>query len=373
MRQTVLILAALVALPAAALSQDDGGRFAIGTDRFLAGPTVSHADPETDDLFMAGETVTQTAPVTGSAHMAGRRVRIDGAIGGDLYAVGMDVTLAAPVAGDVTAAGYSVDLSGPVSGDVRVSGSDLRLGARIGGTALVAGDIVHIDGVVAGDMALAARNVRFGPEARIEGRLTLFEDTVGTLDIPDKVIAPDRIDRAQIRDWDHGAMPGGPVGWRGALWAYLGGVAVLSVLAALLAALLPGHLADLRARLLDGPLAMLGTGFVAVSACAGAGIVLGLTLIGLILTPAAIVIAIALAVIGYVVAVYALGVRLLIAAGRSVPDGLGPRIGAAILGSLLAGAIALVPLVGWVFALILGLAGAGAIISAALRPQLFAG
>lgn len=372
MRRTILTLFALACLPTGVQAEDAVERFALGGDSFIAGSTVEHAAPETDDLFMAGETVTQSVPIGGSAHIAGRRIMIDAGIGGDLYIAGMDVALAAPVAGDVTAAGYAVDLAAAVGGDLRLSGSDLRIGARVGGSALVAGDIVDIEGVIAGDMALAARTVRFGPEARIEGRLTLFEDTVGRLEIPETVIAPDRITREEIKDWDHGPMPGGPIGWRGALTAFLAGVALLTALAALLAAMLPGHLADLRARLLDGPLAMLGTGFVAVSAFAGAGIVLGLTVIGLLLTPAAFAMAVLIGLVGYVVAVYALGVRLLIALGRDLPDALGARVVAAALGSVLAAIIALIPFVGWLFVLALGLAGAGAIIAAALRPRLFA-
>lgn len=371
MRRIFSILLACL-LPTISVAQDQTGQLTLGTDSFLAGETVTQTDSSVDDLFMAGETITLSQGIGGSAHLAGRRISIDGAVGADLYVAGMDVFLRAPVAGDVTAAGYNLDLDGIIGGDLRLSGANLRIGKRVDGTAIVAGDILVFDGSVTGDMILAARSVTFGPEARIEGRLTLYEEVPGTLDIPDRVIAADRVQREGIEDWDHGPMPGGGVGARAILVAYLGGVVMLTALAALLAALLPNHLADLRQRLLADPLSMLGTGFVSVSAMAGAGIVLGLTLIGLILTPATFLLAFLIGLVGYVVAVYALGVRLMVAFGRDIPDALGARILAALMGSALAAAVALVPFVGWLFVLALGLAGAGAIIAAALRPKLFA-
>ena len=94
-----------------------------------------------------------------------------------------------------------------------------------------------------------------------------------------------------------------------------------------------------------------------------------MTLIGIVLIPVSLLVALFVGVPGYVVAVYSLGVGLLLAFGRPQPDGLGTRALAAGLGALAARSIALVPFLGWLTFLALTLAGVGALTLKWFQPK----
>lgn len=363
-----LIIAALIGVAGAA--SGDASDFSIADDRFLAGDTVTHDEPGMDDLFMAGESVVTEAAISGSAHLAGRKIEALGDVGGDLYAAGMDVSIEGAVAGDATVAGYDIDL-GAVGGDLRVTGSEVELEGPVGGAALIAGDEVEISGVVTGDASIAARSLEFGPVARIDGRLTLYEEEPGALDVPERVAPADRIERRGIERWEGGAPSYSPVTWGEAIGGFIIGVVVIAGLAILAAALAPTQLAGLRRMILEAPFRTLWLGFLAQSALVGAAVLLAMTLIGVIASPAAILAAAVVGVAGYVVAVYALGVWLTLAFGRAEPDDIRDRAIAAGCGALAAGVVALVPLLGWLFMLAMALTGAGALCRHLFRPSFF--
>ena len=354
-----IVMAGLLATGAAA---DEGeGRFSIGGDAFRAGQEVRFAEDGRADLFLAGERVSATADISGTAHMAGRWVTLSGEAGQNAYMVGQEVTLSGPVSGNATLFGQEVTVAAPVAGNLRASGSELRIAGDIGGYALLAGEEVRLESVVAGDVALTARDVEFGPEARVEGTLTLYEAHPGRLEVPASVAPEDRIERREIEDWERDW--GGPemVSWRGALGSILFGVLVVAGVAALIAALVPEALAAMRRRILDRPGRTLGTGFVTLSAISGAGLVVALTGIGILITPAFFVLAALAGFFGYVVGAYAFGVALLSAAGRALPDSIGDRALAAGVGALAACLVGLVPILGWLFVLAVMLTGLGAL------------
>jgi hypothetical protein len=366
-RLPAILTALLLALPAAA---DEGGSFALGADRFAAGDSVTHSEAGADNLFLAGETVRQAAPIAGSGHLAGRRVGIDAEVGGSLYAAGMDVSVTAPVAGDATLAGYSITVTAPVQGNLRAFASRVQIDAPVAGTALIGAESVTLNAPVAGDVALTAERLAFGPEARIDGTLRLYGDDPEELVVPAGVIAPERVTRHSIDDWRRMERPG-PSLW-GVVGAYLGGVLLVAAVAALIAAVAPGPLAEMRRRILARPFGTLGWGFLTLSAVIGAGIVLALTLVGIFLLPAAMLLAVAGGFLGYVVGAYSFGAGLLIAFGGGEPETLGRRALAALIGAGLAGLLALIPLAGWLFVLALVLAGVGAITLRVFRPAFFA-
>ncbi|TDK41441.1 hypothetical protein E1832_21610 [Antarcticimicrobium luteum] len=345
----------------AAQAGEDGDRFAIGDDAFRAAQTVTFAEPGRADLFLGGERVSATSDISGTAHLAGRWLTLSGAVGGNAYALGQQIAVTGTVAGNATLFGQEVTVRGPVAGNLRASGSELEITGDIGGYALLAGERVALDSAISGDLALTARQVDFGPGARVAGTLTLYESTPGSLSVPASVAPAERVERRRIEQWEHDW--GGPqmVSWRGALGGFVFGVLLVAGVAALIAALVPEALAAMRRRILDRPLRTLGAGFVALSAISGAGLVVALTGIGLLLTPAFFLLAALAGFFGYVVGAYAFGVALLSAAGRALPDRIGERALAAGVGALAVGVIGLVPFLGWLFVLLVLLTGLGAL------------
>ncbi len=378
MARFVLIMASLFwALPALAQSDDgrtDEGRalFAIGADSFMAGNSVTLDQAGRDDLFATGQSVTVSADVTGSIHAAGRRVFLGGKVGGDIYAAGMEVVISGPVAGDVTAMGYEVTVANSVAGDLRAMGATVRVEGPVAGYAILSGESVILNGTIGGDVSLQAGEVTFGPDARIDGQLTIYEKPDEKVEIAASVLPADRITRRAVTEWkdSEGARLGG-LGWRHVVRNFLYGVLFVAIVAGLIAGIAPTHLSRMRNRLLDAPFRTLWFGFLTQSTLIGSAILFALTVVGIVVAPASILAALLIGFFGYVIGAYALGVGLILLIGRSEPDGLAERVVAAFIGALVAGVIALIPLLGWIFVLALTLAGIGAITQAILRPAFF--
>ncbi|WP_371060450.1 hypothetical protein [Rhodosalinus sp. 5P4] len=362
---TLWLCAAAGAAPAADVGLDIAG------DRFRAAAVAVHEGAPADDVLMAGEAVRVLADVAGDALLAARRLDIDAPVAGDLYAAAMDVAVRAAVGGDATVFGYDVTL-GAVGGDLRASGARVSLLGDVGGYALVAADDLRVEGVISGPAHLSAKDASFGPGARIDGPLVLYESRPGRIRVPESVAPEDRIERRTRSEFEAETRPiRGPT--LGEVVAgFLIGVAAVALLATLAAALAPATMAALRARILARPFASLWQGFLAQSVLIGGGLVVALTLIGLLVTPVAFLVAVLGGVAGYVVGAYALGVGLLGAAGRSEPATLLQRALAASTGAVVAALVGLIPFVGWLFVLALALTGAGAIAARIVGPRFFA-
>lgn len=336
-----------------------------GGDAFRAGLEARFEGPEVDDLFMAGESVRAESAVSGSVYLAGRRVDVLESVAGDAHAAGATLRFERPIGGDATLAGQSISL-GAVGGDLRAAGSEIVLGGPVGGYALITGERVEILGPITGDARITARTLVLGPGARIGGQLTLYEPEPGMIDLPEAVIAPERVTRRQAEEWELSLAPDLEVGFEPAArggnsaGGFVSGVLIVVVVAALIAALAPERLGLMSARLRTRPFATLGLGFVVLSGLAGATLLLALTLIGLLVAPAVLVVALAAVGLGYVIAAYALGAGLLQAAGRPAPATFGARGLAGLAGALLAALVGLIPVLGWLFGVALVLAGVGA-------------
>lgn len=366
---SAMIVLSLTAAPGSA--EENAQIFDFGGDSFRTGATVVLDTAGTDDLFMAGETVRGEADISGSAHLAGRRVTMTGAVGGDAYMAGMDVVLDGPVAGDATLAGYDVRV-GDVGGDLRISGAKLAVGGPVAGYALIGGDEVRIGAVITGDVSLTARNVEFADGARIDGKLTLYEEKPGAMEIPASVASEDRIERRDISEWEAATRSVTGWSWMRAVGRFLTGVVMVAALAALIAAVMPGTLAEMRRGILERPLRNLWIGFLAQSAVIGSAVIFAMTLIGALLVPAVVFVALAGGFAGYILAVYAFGVALVQAVGRPEPQNVGERALCGGIGALATGIIALVPLLGWLFVLALTLTGLGAVVQRLFRPRFLA-
>jgi len=340
-------------------------------DRFMAGATVVQDAEGVDDLFMAGETVRSKEDITGSAHLVGRKIISTGVIGKNAYLAGMDVSLDGKVAGDATVSGYNVNV-GEVAGDLRISGANLTISGPVSGYVLAAGDEVRFESAIQGDVSLTARDVEFANGARIAGKLTIYEEQKGALNVPAEVIAEDRIERREIAEWSDAAQKSGMWSWRRALTSFFTGVLLIAGIAALIAAFVPTKLAELRRNILDQPSRSLIVGFLTLSAVIGSTIVLMMTGIGLLIAPATLILALLGAFAGYVVGAYAVGVGLLLLIKRPEPDSFVTRALAAGIGAFVVAVIALIPLLGWLFVMMVALAGAGSIGIWLFRPKFFA-
>lgn len=91
-----------------------------------------------------------------NVYVAGADVRIETPVTGDLYAAAGRVSVLEAVLGDAVIAGGSVDIAGAIRDDLRAAGGVVTLGGNIAGEALVAGG-----------------SIAFGRDAEVHGRVWL--------------------------------------------------------------------------------------------------------------------------------------------------------------------------------------------------------
>lgn len=363
-----LFCAVLVVLGLPATAQihgEDGGSTLFGGDRYIAGRSVTAQETTERDLFIAGERASVAAAVAGSVHIAGRRLAVSAPVGGNVYGAGYALRVEAPVDGSVTASGMEILIAAPVTGNLRASGWEVRLDAPVAGSALLAGSIVTLDAEVAGDLSVSAEDLHFGDAAEVGGMLTIYAEDPEAITVPERVAPAARVTVLEAETWEHADAPWQARPDRGLL-SVLGGFVLwvlgLAGLAVGLAALMPDRLRALRERAVEHPGQSLVSGFLGLSTLVGAGLVASLTLIGIVLFPAAVVLAGLAMIVGYVLGVYVFGGALWSALGRAAPDTLGQKALMALLGALAAALIGLIPFLGWLFGLVLGMVGFGAIL-----------
>ena len=355
------------ALAAPALAEDGPSVWTFGGDSYAAGRTVTSAEAIDGDLFIAGYNVKARADIAGSAHMAGRYVTLDAAVGQNLYAAGADVDLSGAVGGNATVSGETLTIGAPVEGNLRAAGTTVELSAPVAGSAVLGGQEIEIDAEIAGDLALAAETVEWGEAAKVAGTLHIYSDDPDAVEVPVRVAPAERIELHDTRDFEAATGPERP-GFFARLKGWIGGVVVVGLLGTALAALAPAYVAELRQKALARPMRSLWMGFLGLSALVGSILFLALTGIGIVLVPVPLIAAILLGVGGYVVGAYVLGVWATGVAGRGEPASVGDRAIAAFAGAAIAGAVALVPWLGWLAMMAIFFIGAGALVVRMFAP-----
>lgn len=373
LRILTLLITTLLAVPATAQEV-----FRFGDDAYVAGDNVTLSGDAVDDAFVIGNTVVISAPVGGSAHVGGRSVSISAPVGNSLYAAGMNVNVAGTVGGDAQLAGDTVLIGDAIQGDLRVAAQRVEINGAVGDSALVAAENILLTDVISGDASFAVDNISFGDNARIDGKLYLYADDPEGIAIPTSVIPADRIERHSAEEFDARADPDGGAtfdrssyGWGAWLGDKITSILILTALATLIAAIAPAFLLALRLRTLETPVRALWMGFLTISALAGSLFLFAMTGFGILLIPASIVLALLLAVAGYVIGTYILGVGVMGAVNRPLPETLTERAIAALVGAVAITLLALIPYIGWIATLAVAVTGAGALIIRWFAPGFY--
>lgn len=364
LRTLVLFFITLLALPASAQEE-----YRFADDAYIAGDNVTLSGNAVDDAFVAGNTVVLSAPIEGNAHAGGRSVSISGPVGQSLYAAGMNVSVSAPVGGDAQMLGDTVLVTAPIAGDLRIAAQRAEITAPIGESALIAAEHILLTEAISGDASISTKTVSFGENARVDGTLYIYADKPDEIVVPAHVAPPERIERHDADDFDPTATPEGGAtiqpdsgGWASWFGGKVSSILILTALATLIAAMAPAFLMNLRERTLETPVRALWMGFLSISAVAGSLFLFALTGYGILLIPASIILALFLGIAGYVIGTYILGVGVLGVMSRPLPETLGERAIAALIGAVSITIMAMIPVIGWLAVLVVAIAGAGALI-----------
>ncbi len=370
-RPLLLAFLILFALP---LQAEENGNFRFGGDAYLAGRTAVNSTDGLDSLFAFADRVTSAGALVGSGYLAGRRVTISAPVGVNLYAAGATINLSAPVGGDALLMGDSIIISAPIDGSLRAMGNQIDLTAPVGKSALLAGQEVYVNAPVGSDLGLAGEDISFGPNAQVAGMLHVYGYAPDAFEVPASVAAPDKV------VWHPSAQPGmgmagGDFDQEPGFWTrlkgFVGQIIVVGVLAAILAAIAPQSLAAIRARALEAPLRTAWIGFLALSATFGSLIMLMMTGLGIILIPVSLLSTFLLALVGYLIGVYVLGVGVAKMLGRQAPETFAERAMVAFVGASAIAALGLIPFAGWFITLALALLGAGGLMIRLFAPGFY--
>jgi cytoskeletal protein CcmA (bactofilin family) len=371
MLRSLILVALLAAAPLAAADtdagDDDGVEHSLGSDRFAAGRAVNLAGTVGGDAFAAGGRVTVDSPVAGDAFLAGAHVEVRGPVEKGLYAAGGVVIVSSSVRHNARLVGGSVEVTpaAHVGGALTMAGRSLSMAGTTDGYLQMAGRDVTVSGGVGGDLEISAARIEIGPGARIAGKLRYRSEREPAIAAGAQIGGGLERLPGSYRTWSwregaHHALRG--VG-RG---VWFSGSVVLGVLLLLLA---PGYLgATSRLAASEWPLCI-GLGFAILIAVPVAAVLLLITLIGIPVALLTIALYAAVLMLGHVVGAVALGDYAL---GRWAParaPAPGWRV-LGFLGALLAlGLFRFVPLLGGLVALLVFLAGVGALILRVARPQ----
>lgn len=118
-------------------------------------------------------TITEDQVVHGSLYAANKSIDIKGEVYGDIFCAGQSVKIDAKVHGDVICAGVEVTVKGQVDGDIRLAGQIVNVGAKIAGSATVGAGEFSLDA----DASVGRDLTATGSNANIKG--TVGRDVLG--------------------------------------------------------------------------------------------------------------------------------------------------------------------------------------------------
>ena len=101
-------------------------------------------------------TVPASETVNHDLYVFAGTVTVDGTVNGDLVVAGGTVRVSGPVSGDLLVAGGTVQLAGKVTGDVRVAGGQVTITGSVGKDLAAGVGTLDVSGSVAGDLMFGA-------------------------------------------------------------------------------------------------------------------------------------------------------------------------------------------------------------------------
>jgi cytoskeletal protein CcmA (bactofilin family) len=229
-------------------------------------------------LFLSSLVFASAAVAASEATVRlGGDVDITEAVDGSLHVLAGRINVEAPVGGDASLAGGSIKVTGPVTGDIHAAGGRVLL-----------------NGPVAGSVSVAAGTLELGPDTRINGTLSFRG---GELKRDAAAVVTGAIEQTTGHAHRHFEQHHDAV-WRythGWVWS-IG----LIVLAALIAAALPGPSLRMAQELRERPWLTTLVGLVALTTIPVAAVLLMITIIGIPIALLAIAAYAALLLVGYV-------------------------------------------------------------------------
>lgn len=341
-----------------------------GSDRFVAGDTVIDRDPGQGDTFVAGRSVSARGISAGDLHVCGFDVEVEADTQEDLYAVGSGVSLRGTVGEDVSAFGFTVRTapSSKVAGNARLFGDTVTIEGPVSGALSAVGRSVVLNAPIEGDVWIVARQLSFGPDAKIGG--TLVYSSKDQIAIPERVITKERVTFEKLSEskiWDEmnedrefGEYLALPT-FMSVFSAFLITLIFFIILGAIFLTFSPKTVETMRKGIAARPGNSVLLGVVGLSMLFGMVPITAMTVVGLPFVPIVVLLIMVTWTLGYVLGAYAVAVRIWGAFGGPETPSKPARLLALAVAVTCVTILNFIPLVGWVINFTLVLLGVGAI------------
>lgn len=326
---------------------------------YAVGGNVTINSNITGDLIVAGGNVTIEGSVEKDLIVAGGTVYVNGAVGEDLRVAGGNVTINGTIGGDLLAAAGSLLVSerSNIGGDAVFTGGEVDLSAPVTGRLKASGGNVTINSAITGEAEIVADSkVTFG-SAAVLGANAVYK-------APEQATIRDGAQVSEVRYEEYSRADRGK-GNAGAIASiftigFLIKLAAMIIAALVLFKMFPRTANTMVNNLGNHPWLSLLVGFIAMIVAPIAAVLLFISLIGFYLGLIILAIWIAYMIVSALLAAVFIGVwitKQLVKKDTLVVDWQSIVIGVVVLGI-----ISVIPVIGWLFILLVWLAAFGTIL-----------
>jgi hypothetical protein len=144
-------------------------------DFYGLGQTITLSGEASRDVYALGGTVTTNAPVNEDLVVIGGAVQVHGEVKDDVRIIGGDIVIAEAVADDVVVVGGNIHIlsTAKISGDVIFFGGEIRIDGPVEGTVYGTANVVRINARVGEDVSVrAGESFTLGDTADVQGNIT---------------------------------------------------------------------------------------------------------------------------------------------------------------------------------------------------------
>jgi len=342
--------------------------------------TIASGEVVNDDLYIAGGDIIIDGTVNGDVFAVGRSITINGRVDGGVSFVGQTAVINGEITKGLRFGGQSIIVSGRIGRDLIVGSAQLsvsstgridgglvfgtgtaKVDGSIGSSILGAGGEVTLSNYVGGDIILSVDKLTITSNADIQGNIKYTSPNEAKIQSGARIsgdishLIPERPDEKEV------AKKGILAGIAGAIvWKILSYVMIL-IIGIILILIAKKKITLMQTAIQKSPWQTLGWGALILIATPIAAIIVMITVIGLPLGIISLVIwGIALYLSQIPVALL-LG-RLIIWQNREL-DSTGMMIGGLALGLLVLFILQLIPIIGWIFGLLVMVFGLGTLIT----------
>lgn len=144
------------------------------TDLYLFGKNITIEAPVTNDLIAAGGDIIIDSEISGNIFAAGGTLRIKGKSSGSVRVAGGNIVIDGYVGRDLLIGGGNVLIAktATIAGDLLVAGGELVIRGDVNGKTIINGENVYIEGKFGKQVEGNAGQFHIGPKAVIGGNFT---------------------------------------------------------------------------------------------------------------------------------------------------------------------------------------------------------